>query len=339
LEFKRIIRSHDWWGSKLSTFLGVAYATVYVAGINLTQSISWILFILASLIVGASYVSIINDVTDIEQDVAAGKPNYMLKFPVYMQWILPCFCVAIGGVFMYFIYPDKLSLLLYAMSWVAFSLYSIPPIRLKTKGVLGVLADACGAHLFPNCLIISSLYFLTGKPVNWLWFVCVAVWAFSLGLRGILSHQFEDRGKDIVAGVTTFATKTQPDKFRIKARMIIIAELAAFIMMLLLIKSLIVSLFLLLYVATSFLRYKLYYTRLNIVTLDGNGNYRSLMYEYYQVFFPVSILIYISVQQPYGWLILLSHVAVFYKTIYLTFEGLFTREVLHRFIKKTGFGR
>jgi len=102
LNIKKIIRSHDWWGSKLTTFLGIAYATVFIADTRLTQSITWVLFLLASLVVGASYVSIINDVTDMEQDIAAGKPNYMLKLPLALRWLLPACCAAIGGVFLYF---------------------------------------------------------------------------------------------------------------------------------------------------------------------------------------------------------------------------------------------
>jgi len=333
LSIKKIIRSHDWWGSKLSTFLGIAYTTVLIAGTNLIQSITWILFLLASLIVGASFVSIINDVTDIEQDIAAGKPNYMLKLPIAFRWLLPGFCVAVGGIFIYFIYPDKLSLFLYAMSWVAFSLYSIPPVRLKTRGIAGVFADACGAHLFPSCLIISSLTFFMGKPINWLWFTAVAVWALALGLRGILSHQFEDREKDIVAGVDTFATNINPNRFKNKAKLIISVEMAAFVVMLLIIKSIVVVLFLLLYTANALLRYKLYYTRLTVITLNEDGNYRTIMFEYYQVFFPLSILAVLAVQQPYAWIILVAHLILFSKSIYFTFNGLFTAHALHRISK------
>lgn len=331
MSIKKIIRSHDWWGCKVSAFLGIAYATALIAGINLAQSIPWILFILASLVIGASYVSIINDVTDVEQDIAAGKNNYMLKFPLFARWVIIGFCAAIGGVFMYYFYPDKISFLLYLMSWVSFSLYSIPPIRLKTKGIAGVFADACGAHLFPSCLIISSLYFCMGQSINWLWFAAVAIWALAFGLRGILSHQFEDRDKDIIAKVNTYATGINPGQFKNKAKFILAIELVAFIVIALMINQIIVLIFLLLYIINLLMRYKLYNTRLTIITLSEKGNRRAIMNEYYQVFFPISILVCIAIYQPYAWIILLLHIAVFYKIIFLTFDGIFTINVLRRF--------
>jgi hypothetical protein len=66
---------------------------------------------------------------------------------------------------MYSFYPDRLSLSLYIMSWVAFSLYSIPPARLKTKGILGVLADASGAHLFQVALLLHRFTFFGANPL------------------------------------------------------------------------------------------------------------------------------------------------------------------------------
>lgn len=332
MNFKKIIRSHDWWGCKLSAFLGIAYATVLIAGINLIQAIIWIFFLLASLIIGASYVSIVNDVTDVEQDIAAGKNNYMMRFPLFLRWVITGFCVAIGGVFMYNFYPDKLSFFLYVMSWVAFSLYSIPPIRLKTKGVSGIFADAGGAHLFPSCLIISSLDFFMGKSINWLWFAAVAVWALAFGLRGILSHQFEDRDKDIITGVNTYASGIKPNQFKNKAILIIAIELIAFTVMILIINRIIVLTFLLLYIINLLMRYKLYNTQLIIITLNEKGNRRAIMTEYYQVFFPTAILISIAAHQPYVWIVLLLHIIIFYKIIYLTFDGIFTLNSLRRVI-------
>lgn len=332
MNIKKIIRSHDWWGCKLSTFLGIAYATVLIAGVNLIQSIIWILFLLVSLVIGASYVSIINDVTDIEQDTAVGKNNYMMKFPSFLRWVITGFCAAIGGIFMYYFYPDKLSFFLYVMSWVSFSLYSIPPIRLKTRGAPGIFADACGAHVFPSCLIISSLDFFMGKSINWLWFTAVAIWALVFGLRGILSHQFEDRDKDIITRVNTYASGIKPSQFKYKAKLIIVIELIAFSVMILIINRIIVLVFLLLYMINLLMRYKLYNTRLIIITLNEKGNHRAIMAEYYQVFFPISILISIAAHQPYVWIVLLLHIIVFYKIIYLTFDGIFTLNSLRRVI-------
>jgi 4-hydroxybenzoate polyprenyltransferase len=85
LNVKKITRADEWWGYKLSPLLGIAYATTVVANVSLQQSINHILFLLLSLIIGAAYVSVINDVTDAKEDMAVGKANYMLKYPPYLR--------------------------------------------------------------------------------------------------------------------------------------------------------------------------------------------------------------------------------------------------------------
>jgi hypothetical protein len=334
LNLKKIIRADEWWGYKLSPLLGIAYATTLIANASLLLSINHIFFLLLSLITGAAYVSIINNVTDAKEDMAAGKINYMLKYPPHLRWIVSAFFVLAGIVFMYFFYPDKLSLGLYIMSWVAFSLYSIPPVRFKTKGILGVFADASGAHLFPGCLIVTSLYFFWNKPVNWPWLVLVAIWALMLGLRGILSHQFDDRDKDIATGVNTYASKINPLHFKNKAKLLIVIELCAFGIMLFLLWNWIVVLFLALYISYVVLRCYFHKTKTIIIIINEKENYRVLMNEYYQVFLPISILLYIAIHQPYGWIILLLHIIIFYKIIYLTFNEFFNKELAHRIIRK-----
>nr|WP_256366322.1 UbiA family prenyltransferase [Mucilaginibacter sp. L196] len=304
-----------------------------IINVNFFQIGYWVLILLTSLIIGAAYVSIINDITDIKHDHAAGKSNYMANLSLSTRLALAAFCVITGGIFMCAFYSDKISLCLYIMSWVAFSLYSIPPVRLKTKGIWGVFADACGAHLFPSCLIIASLYHFMAKPVNWLWFTTVAIWALMLGLRGILSHQFDDRQKDIAAGVNTYASKIEPNSFKIKAKLLIIIELAALALMLIIIKNAFITAFLLLYVSYALLRYRLYKTRVIIIILNEKKNYRVLMNEYYQVFFPISVLLYIAIHQPYGWILLLLHIIVFHKIMYLTFNEVFTINTFRRFIQ------
>lgn len=144
-----------------------------------------------------------------------------------------------------------------------------------------------------------------------------------LGLRGILSHQFDDRDKDIAARVNTYASKINPIHFKNKAKLPIIIELCAFGVMLFLLKSWVVILFLVLYIGYVALRYSMYKTKTIIIILNEKENYRVVMNEYYQVFFPISILLYIAVHQPYAWIILLLHIIVFYKIIYLTFNEFF----------------
>ena len=180
----RIIRSNEWWEYKLSPFLALGYATALYTSTPLYQLAPRLFLLLIAIIIGAIYVSVINDITDMEEDLAAGKKNRMAKIPGGLRWIIPSVCVTLGILFMLFFFKDSLSRLLYLLPWVAFSLYSFPPIRLKKRGLWGVFADACGSHLFVSLLIVADVSKFSGAEVNWFWFASFGVWSFFYGLRG-----------------------------------------------------------------------------------------------------------------------------------------------------------
>src|SRR4029077_12941145 len=95
----------------------------------------------------------------------------------------------------------------YVGVWAAFSLYSIPPFRLKGRAALGLIADASGAHLFP--VLVAALLALRarGDGLDPTWVAACGAWAFAFGLRGILWHQLFDIDNDRKAGVHTFAVR------------------------------------------------------------------------------------------------------------------------------------
>src|SRR5580765_6880550 len=98
----KIIRSSEWWEYKLSPFLALGYATALFTSTPLYQLAPRLFLLLISIITGAIYVSVINDITDMEDDLAAGKNNRMAKIPPHLRWIIPSICVAIGILFMLF---------------------------------------------------------------------------------------------------------------------------------------------------------------------------------------------------------------------------------------------
>ena len=99
--------------------------------------------------------------------------------------------ISIDYAFSFILFP--LSLIFYLAAYLAFSLYSISPFRFKNRGVLGVIADASGAHLFPSLFVASSMMHNMHISIDPYWLVIVGVWSFAYGLRGILWHQFWDR--------------------------------------------------------------------------------------------------------------------------------------------------
>lgn len=311
MKFLRIIRSAEWWEYKLPPLLAIGYATALNADGTLTATIPHLLFLLLALIIGATYVSIINDITDIEVDAASGKKNRMAGINPAIRWIFPGICLLAGGLCGYHLYPDLLSIGLYLIPWISFSLYSIPPVRLKNRGIWGVFADACGSHVFTSLLMISSISFLTQQTIDWLWFISTGIWALCYGMRGILWHQFYDRKNDIQADMNTYAVKIEPKDFRKKEILIFILEMLAIAVMLFSIQQVLVVVFLLLYLLVAFSRSKrLFYTPILIIAPEGKP-YHILMADFYQVFFPLSLLITAAITQPYAWIVLIIHIMLF----------------------------
>ena len=307
----KLIRAQEWWENKLPSVLAIGYATSILENKPLIQVAPGLGLILISIIVGATYVSTINDITDIKEDLAAGKNNKMAKFPEKYRWIIPAICILLGSFFFYLYLPDKLSAYIYILPWISFSLYSFKPFRLKERGIWGLFADASGAHLFIGLLMVSSISFFSDQPVDPTWFSLVGAWSLLFGLRGILWHQYYDRENDLRAGVNTFATKTSPKQFKKYEKILLGLELLAFGGMVLKISLSLLTLFLILYLILVFFRYKIMGHKLVIVLNPKNSALQILMLDFYQVFFPLGVLIYIAYTQKFGWALLIIHLILF----------------------------
>lgn len=307
----KLSRVQEWWEHKLPSVLAIAYATSLFGNVSLIQLGSWLLFLLISIIIGAIYVSTINDITDIEEDLLSGKSNRMAKIPKKYRWAIPVACIALGIFFFYLFLPDEISAFIYVLPWISFSLYSFKPVRLKQRGVWGLFADASGAHLFIGLLMVSSISYISNQSIDIVWFSLVGIWSLCFGLRGILWHQYYDRENDLKINSTTYATQTPPNKFKKYEKVLMGFELVAFGGMLLKISLPILGIFLLFYCMLVILRYKIMGHKPVIVLNPINSPLQILMLDFYQVFFPLGILFYITYTQKFGWIILLIHLILF----------------------------
>lgn len=110
-----------------------------------------------------------------------------------------------------------LAIILLAINYLLPTLYSAPPLRLKERGLWGILSDAAGAHLIPTLFVAATFLHLSTAPqTNALTFsIVAAAWAFFAGVRGILLHQLWDLDNDLNAGVSTLVTQFQPESVRL----------------------------------------------------------------------------------------------------------------------------
>lgn len=268
------------------------------------------LTILLALVPGAAYVSVINDLTDRADDLAAGKPNRLAGRSRGLAALLVCVPVAAGLVFAVLWRHDVLLLPLYLAAWLAFSLYSLPPFRWKTRGILGVIADASGAHLFPTLVAVVLTYREAARPVDAAWLSAVAVWSFAYGLRGILWHQLSDRENDRAAAVRTFAQRHPPQVVaRIGTFVVFPVELIALAVLFLRMRSLVPPAFLAAYAILVAGRMRLW--GMNVVVVEPRPRFLIALHEYYDVHFPIAILIASSLRDPRDLLALAAHGLLF----------------------------
>lgn len=313
MSFINTIRASEWWGYKVAPLLAIGYATTMKSGRSLWEVSPYLLYIMLAMAIGAAYVSVINDITDMEEDLAIGKKNRMAGVPASRRWIFPVLALAAGAVYIGSFYPHVLIMALAVMPWIAFSCYSIPPVRLKKRGIFGVLADAAGAHVFTSLFIVASMSYYTGQAIDWIWFFAVGAWALCYGLRGILWHMFFDRENDIASGTPTYATKMEPADFRRREWVIPGVEGIALGGMLWRIGKPLPVVFLVLYLLFVIAcRRKLGFRIVNILMPPGQPYpYLIFLADYYQVFLPLSLLLRGALTFRYDWIVLLAHLLLF----------------------------
>ncbi len=192
-----LIRYNSIW-QNIAALLYVALAQRWF---GVDYVITTCLFLLFSLC-STAYGYLVNDLADVELDRRAGKPNLFHTMSrsrailvVAMTWIMMVTC---GLPFVR--QPGFLPL------WIAWALtttcYSLPPLRLKERGLLGLAATIVAQQPLPAAMAFSAL----GALPSWGALVFIA----SITLRGICSdvgHQMRDRARDEAAGATTLAVR------------------------------------------------------------------------------------------------------------------------------------
>lgn len=323
MKFSKLIRASEWWEYKLPPLLAIGYATILKFDGSIYTYWRWLLVILLSLIVGATYVSTINDITDLKDDIAAGKENRVQNSTSLVKWGIPVLCLLLGALFMFSVYyPDKWSMVFYAMPWLLFSLYSFPPFRLKTKGFWGVLCDAGGSHVFTTLLMISSVSFIMNKPVDPIWLTIAGAWAFCYGLRGILWHQFTDRENDLQSNTKTFATRTSPGKFIFFENVLFTIEVAATAGIFIYLNNPWILITYIFYIFLCLLRKR--YLQKQPVLILGSKNHpiQILQLDYFQSIFPLTLLAFASFINKDDLLPLIFHLLLFPVTIIRIFKDI-----------------
>lgn len=204
----KTLRTHIWWKAVVPQAMGWVYFGWLMGYTENHDKWFQTLWFLVSLLSTAAFGYLFNDWCDIESDKKAGKENLLSSWPPAMQivFLLLLAIAALGSWYML----DKGWMVnaLYALQILSLLAYSLKPIRLKERALLGVLCDAFYGHVNPA--LITLTFFLdaeTRSPVLILLLSLVAIVSAIKGVRNILLHQIDDRKKDQRSGVNTFVVK------------------------------------------------------------------------------------------------------------------------------------
>jgi hypothetical protein len=304
-----LTRADEWWEYKLVPILSTFYATALVLHIAVSSLWAGALLLLFSVVPAAVYASVINDVTDRADDVVAGKRNRVAGRPRAMVAALVAAAVGAGFLFDWLWRDDLRLLSCYLATWLAFSLYSLPPFRLKKHGVSGVLCDAAGAHLFPALVAVLLACRGAQRVVSGAWVASVAVWALAYGLRGIVWHQLSDAENDRAADVGTFARRHPRAAAVIGTFVVFPLELGALAAMLWQIGSPWPLAFLVLYALYAARSARRWQTAPVIVV--PKPRFFIVLHEFYSDLFPVALLITAAARDRRDLVVLGAHLLLF----------------------------
>lgn len=152
----------------------------------------------------------INDLYDINDDLKAGKKNYVSGFPVWLKILfLPFFIFIlvilwiINEQFLFIKHANLYTLTFFANTFL-FLMYSVPPIRFKKAVYIAPILDALysGALFYMLAFILATIKSPINKPA----IIMILIWSFLKGLRNYFSHLCDDKENDESSGTVTLAT-------------------------------------------------------------------------------------------------------------------------------------
>ena len=305
-----VARAGEWWEFKLVPLIALFYATTIFAGSPLAPLWPALLLLLAALLPGAIWVSVLNDLTDRREDKAAGKANRMEGRSASFATVALGLPMAAALVVCWAWRDAPALLLAYGLAWLSFGLYSLPPFRLKARGGWGILADAGGSNLFPGQVAMLLAFQASGADVELRWLAAGGVWSLAWGLRGILWHQLSDVAADAAAGVATFVRRRGAQRVAALGRLVVApAELAGLCGLLWMLRDPLPPLAAFAYLLL--LRRRLRVFRMNPVIVAPKPRQIIVMLEYYTVFLPLALLASATLRHPADGLLLLAHLLLF----------------------------
>jgi len=158
-------------------------------------------FVLFSTIM-TGYGYLINDLADVELDRRHGKSNAFLSMSKSKAVFIVLAFLVIGSLFA-LPFLNRTGFAPLWLLWIlAATFYSMPPLRLKERGLIGLTATIAAQQTLPTALIFAAF----GELVSWAALVFV-LYSTARGVSSDVGHQMRDWSQDTSTDTGTFAVR------------------------------------------------------------------------------------------------------------------------------------
>jgi len=194
----RLARWSDWSTSKLP-FLGAVALLLAPRALGLLPALA----MLATVLFWAAFGYGINDVADEASDHRAGKANRAASLSpasrLFFLGLTSSMTLLLTTVWA----SDRVAPILVLAGLVLSAAYSLPPVRFKGRGAVGLVAGAVSQWLLPVLALSAVVVNGWTAPVTW----CLGSLGLAIGIRWMAVHQLQDEASDRISGVQTYVTR------------------------------------------------------------------------------------------------------------------------------------
>lgn len=224
-------RLSEAWNYKAPVLVSVPYFFAIIGSLDVFQTFVAMVASYCTIAGIAAFGYFINDLSDVKQDSDAGKPNFIAKLSTGQRVGLMVVILMLALLPWWYLPLTFLTATCLFIQFLLFLVYSLPPFRLKERGLFGIFTDAAYAHANPALLAALTFSVIIKMPVSEIagYLVCLFCWQMFWGIRNILHHQLEDLDNDRTAGVKTWVQSFPTGKIeRLISRYLIPLELVTF---------------------------------------------------------------------------------------------------------------
>lgn len=159
------------------------------------------LFVLfSSLMTGYGYL--VNDLADCELDRRHGKANTFQDVSYGRAATIVLVVLAVGSLFGLPFLGRPWFVPLWLLWILAATSYSLLPLRLKERGLAGLMATIAAQQTLPAALLFAAF----GRPVSW-GALAFVLFATARGISSDVGHQMRDWSHDAETDTGTFAVR------------------------------------------------------------------------------------------------------------------------------------